>query len=165
MRRCPTLRFFKILKVAEDFFSGIFLLAGISISLYAIIMRFLNNSQYWTSELYTMLIVWAIFIGFGTALRDDDHISMDVLYERLSEKVKLYVNLFGVLVGLIFSLFFTLSGFNMMLAAYSQGIKTLDLGWPVWISYTIMPIGGILLFLHFIEKGILNYQKLKNSIK
>lgn len=161
-KEVPTLRFFKILKIAEDFLSGVFFLLGIGISIYAIMMRFFNQAQYWTSELYTMLIVWAIFIGFGTALRDDAHISMDLLYEHLSERVKHYVNFFGVIVGLIFSTFFTISGFNMMLAAYSQGIKTLDLEWPIWISYIIMPIGGILFLLHFIEKGILNYLNYKN---
>ena len=65
----------KWLTKIENAFSWTFFSIGIGVSLYAAFMRYvMNHSQSWATEIYTMLLVWAIFIGFSTALRDDKHI-------------------------------------------------------------------------------------------
>ena len=143
----------------ENAVAFLFFVLGVAVSLYGGFMRYvIQHSQSWTSEIYTFMLVWAIFIGFGTALRDGEHIAIDLLYDRLPLALKKAVNVFVLLVGLAFSLFFIISGGQMVMTAFGQGIQTIDVGMPIWIPYLIMPLGGILLFIHFCEKA---YNELK----
>ncbi|QKY68301.1 TRAP transporter small permease [Lentibacillus sp. CBA3610] len=144
----------KILDKIENTISIIFFLVGISISLYAVFMRYvMNSSQSWATEFFTMFLVWAIFIGFSTALRDDKHITIDILYERFNPVMKKISELLTLIVGIAFSLFFIWTGTDMVLTAYEQEITTLDAEFPIWINYLIMPIGGSLLLIRFVEKA------------
>lgn len=144
----------QILAKIENAFTFIFFSAGIGVSLYSVFMRYvMGNSQSWATEIYTMLLVWAIFIGFSTALRDDKHIAIDMVYDKAGPTYKKIANVATLLVGLAFSGFIVWTGMEMVLAAYSQQIKTIDVGFPIWINYLIMPIAGTLLFIRFIEKA------------
>jgi C4-dicarboxylate transporter, DctQ subunit len=144
----------KILNIIESALSGIFFIFGVGISLYSVFMRYvLGASQSWATEIYTMLLVWAIFIGFSTALKEDKHIAIEMVYDKSGPKMRNFSQVVTLLVGLGFSLFIVVTGMEMVLTAYSQGIKTIDLGFPIWVNYLIMPIAGTLLFIRFCEKA------------
>ena len=144
----------KVFDWIESAFSALFFLVGISISLYSVFMRYImESSQSWATEIYTMLLVWAIFIGFSTALKDDKHIAIDVLYDRFGPTMKKVSQVIILLIGLAFSIFIIWTGMDMVTTAYDQGIKTIDVGFPIWINYLIMPIAGTLLFIRFCEKA------------
>ncbi|MEW9677216.1 TRAP transporter small permease [Lentibacillus sp. L22] len=144
----------KILTIIENTISAILFMAGIGISLYSVFMRYVvGHSQSWATEIFTMLLVWAIFIGFSTALREDKHISIDILYDRVGATMKKICELATLIFGIAFSMFFIWAGYEVVVAAYEQGSRTIDVGFPIWISYLIMPIAGILLLIRFIEKA------------
>lgn len=143
----------KILYRLENFVAIVFFLLGIGISLYAVYSRYiLGLSQSWATEIFTMMLVWAIFVGFATALRDDKHVTIDILYDRMGPKMKRFSDIVTLIIGIAFSVFFILTGTDMVLTAYEQGLKSIDVGFPIWINYLIMPISGVLLFIHFIAK-------------
>ena len=144
----------KILNIIESALSGLFFLFGVGISLYSVFMRYvMGASQSWATEIYTMLLVWAIFIGFSTALKEDKRIAIEMLYDRSGPKMRNFSQVVTLLVGICFSVFIVWTGMEMVLTAYNQGIKTIDLGFPIWINYLIMPIAGTLLTIRFIEKA------------
>ena len=144
----------RILNLIESALSGIFFLFGIAISLYSVFMRYVvGSSQSWATEIYTMLLVWAIFIGFSTALKEDKHIAIEILYDKSGPKMRKFSQAITLLVGIAFSIFIFWTGLEMALTAYGQEIKTIDLGFPIWINYLIMPIAGILLLIRFCEKA------------
>lgn len=144
----------KVLDLIESAFSAVFFLGGIAISLYSVFMRYvLGASQSWATEIFTMLLVWAIFIGFSTALKEDKHIAIDLVYDRAGPTFRKISQAFTLIIGLAFSVFIIWSGMDMVMTAYEQGIKTIDLNFPIWINYLIMPIAGALLFIRFCEKA------------
>lgn len=144
----------KVLNFIESALSGILFLLGIGISLYSVFMRYvMGASQSWATEVYTMLLVWAIFIGFSTALKEDKHIAIELFYDRFGPTMKKVSQAIIFLIGIGFSIFIIWTGFNMVLTAYDQQIKTIDLGFPIWINYLIMPIAGVLLLIRFCEKA------------
>lgn len=144
----------KILDWIESAFSAVLFLAGIGISLYSVFMRYvIGASQSWATEIYTMMLVWAIFIGFSTALKEDKHIAIDILYDRAGPTFRKVSQVFTLLVGISFSVFVIWTGLDMVMTAYEQQIKTIDLNFPIWINYLIMPIAGTLLFIRFCEKA------------
>lgn len=153
----------KFLTKIENMFAMLFFLVGIAISLYSVFMRYIiGSSQSWATEIYTMMLVWAIFIGFSTALRDDKHIAIDVIYDRVPPSMKKLFEIFTLIMGIGFSVFFMWTGSEMVMAAYSQGIKTIDVGFPIWIYYLIMPIAGLLLFIRFIERAYIIFTNKKD---
>ncbi|MFJ5769012.1 TRAP transporter small permease [Psychrobacillus sp. NPDC093180] len=144
----------RILNFIESALSGLFFLVGIGISLYSVFMRYvIGASQSWATEVYTMLLVWAIFIGFSTALKDDRHIAIEFLYDKSGPKMKSFCQIITFVIGIGFSIFIFWTGLEMVLVAHEQAIKTIDLGFPIWINYLIMPIAGALLFIRFCEKA------------
>ncbi|TKC19458.1 TRAP transporter small permease [Robertmurraya kyonggiensis] len=143
----------KILYKIENFVAIVFFLFGIAVSLYAVFSRYvLGTSQSWATEIFTMMLVWAIFIGFATALRDDKHVTIDILYDRMGPRMKKVSDIVTLIIGTVFSFFLVWTGINMVMTAFEQGIKTIDVGFPIWMNYLIMPITGILLFIHFVAK-------------
>ena len=144
----------KILDWIESAFSAVLFLAGIGVSLYSVFMRYvMGSSQSWATEIFTMLLVWAIFIGFSTALKEDKHIAIDLVYDKAGPKFRKFSQAITLVIGLLFSAFIIWSGIDMVMTAYEQEIKTIDLGFPIWINYLIMPIAGVLLFIRFCEKA------------
>lgn len=153
----------KIFDRIESAFSIILFLFGIGISLYSVFMRYIvGTSQSWATEIYTMLLVWAIFIGFSSALKEDKHIAIDVVYERLSPALQNFCQIITLVVGAAFSIFIIWTGMEMVTTAYDQQIKTIDVGFPIWINYLIMPIAGTLLFIRFCEKAYRYFVKKEN---
>ena len=144
----------KVLNFIESALSGILFLLGIGISLYSVFMRYvMGASQSWATEVYTMLLVWAIFIGFSTALKEDKHIAIELFYDKFGPTMKKVSQAIIFIIGIGFSISIIWTDFNMVLTAYDQQIKTIDLGFPIWINYLIMPIAGVLLLIRFCEKA------------
>lgn len=144
----------KRLKKLEEYVSGLFFVSGMAVSFYAVVMRYgFKSSPAWALEVFEFLMAWSIFLGFGMALRDDHHITVDLLYDRLSYRVKRVLSVASNVIGLGYSVFMTVTGVQITVLAYQQGIITTDAGIPVWLTYLVMPIGMALLALHFFLKG------------
>lgn len=137
----------------EEYSAGIFFVAGVLVSTYTVIMRYIfNDSPIWGLEIFEFLMTWAIFLAFGMALRENHHIVVDLLYDRLPFQVKRVISVIANLIGAGFSIFMTVTGAQMIALAYEQQIVTIDVGIPIWIPYIVMPVGMGLLALQFLVK-------------
>jgi len=135
-------------------------LTGMCVCLYGVIMRYIfNNPVHWIEEIFALTLVWAIFIGFSSALKNDNHISLDLLYEFLPKKIQRIFDLVGYVIGIMFSIFFIYYGSLMVIEAYQIGGVSLDAKIPLWISSIIMPLAGVFLILAYIEKIINHFSR------
>ena len=58
---------------------------------YGVIMRYIfNEPQAWVEELARYSIIWGTFLGFGLALRHNQHIQVDILYDKLKPSKNVY---------------------------------------------------------------------------
>ncbi|MET3699823.1 C4-dicarboxylate transporter DctQ subunit [Bacillus oleivorans] len=138
-------------------------LIGMCVCIFGVFMRYiLNNPVHWIEEIFALTIVWSIFIGFSTALKNNNHIALDLLYAFLPKRVQRFLDLVGYTIGMMFSIFFIYYGFQMVFEAYRVGGVSLEAKIPLWIESMIMPIGGLLLFLAYLEK-LINYFSIKNK--
>ncbi|MCL6516411.1 TRAP transporter small permease [Alicyclobacillus sp.] len=139
---------------AEEALASIFFVLGMLINLYAVVMRYVfNMPPPWALEIFESVMTWAVFLGFGMALRDNHHIVVDLLYDRLPYAVKRWISVIANLIGFGYSVFMTVTGVQITLLARQQGIVTIDVGMPIWIPYLIMPIGMAFLGLFFVVKA------------
>lgn len=140
---------------SEDMVSGGLLFTGITMLFYGVIMRYVFNDPIaWVDEISKYLIIWGAYIGMAVALRDKHHIRVDMLYEAMPESAKRWTNLFADAVGLLFCTFLVYHGSELVLNKLETGQESMDVGVPLWIVYSIMPISGVLFGVRFIENVI-----------
>ncbi|MBU9720891.1 TRAP transporter small permease [Bacillus alkalicola] len=137
----------------EEVLAGTFITAGSFVILYGVVMRyFFNDPKAWVVEVSTYMIVWGVLLGAPIALRNNQHIRIDILYDRLSKSSKYVMDIFANAVGVIFCLFFTYYGLLIVLERYPSGMVSMDVGIPMWIVYLVLPFSGLLFLLRYIEK-------------
>ncbi|WP_281254521.1 TRAP transporter small permease [Fredinandcohnia onubensis] len=138
---------------------SLFLLLGVGVSLYGVFMRyFLKNPSSWATEVYSLLILVSIFIGLGVALRNNEHIAIDLVYDRMNNRWKKISDYFSLIIGVIFSVFFLVTGSQLLFESFKQGIVSISTGLPIWVTYLVIPISGLLLLIHYVVK-IISYYK------
>lgn len=96
------------------------------------------------------------------ALRNNHHISVEMLYDRLPLRGRFMVTIFAHMVGLLFSIFVLRYGFELVAFVHKTGQKSTDTGIFLYIVYFILPLMGALLFMRFVVKL---YETLKNGGK
>ncbi|WP_017437653.1 TRAP transporter small permease [Saccharococcus caldoxylosilyticus] len=143
----------KLYSLFEDMFAGLFLLSGLSLILFEVIMRYVFNSPTtWTTEVSTVMVAWGILIGLSVALRDKHHICVDILYVIFPHYIRRTIDYFANLVGIIFCMFYIWSGFTIILQTIETGQLSMETGIPLWIYYLVIPVSGVLFMIRFIDQ-------------
>jgi len=114
-----------------------------------------------TVEISEYFLVVIGFFGIFQTHHDNGHITVDLLFERMSRRVKRIVQYVNNLLILTFSLFFMYSGIERFWSAFQAG----ETNWfgshvlPVWILRIIVPLG----FLFLGIQSLVNISKLNRN--
>lgn len=137
----------------EEILAGFFFVAGIALIFYGVMMRYIfNEPQAWVEELARYAIIWGTFLGFGLALRHNQHIQVDILYDKLKPSQKRILDLVATCLSIVFCFIYTYYGFILVENRYTSGMVSLDIGIPMWAVYLVLPISGVLFLLRFVER-------------
>ena len=118
---------------------------------YNVLSRYLFNTDLaWSSELATILLVWATLLGGASGSRHACHIVVHEFINLMPAKLRWITEIYIYVASLIFVGFMTYYGFS--LAKASMAIETMALGWPVGIGYSAVPVGGICMIVFLLEK-------------
>jgi TRAP-type C4-dicarboxylate transport system permease small subunit len=124
-------------------------LATFALVCYAISMRyFFNRPQSWSDEAVGWLIVITVMLALPEAQRRGEHIGVDALTERLSERHKRWLAAFGVVTVAICGWLLVSEGIEMvqftrMIGIVSNVLPEVDL----WLIQAFVPLGGAILLL------------------
>ena len=100
----------------------------------------------WGEELARLLMVWAGLLGVSIALKDGEHIGLEVLVGRLTGRSLAGCNLIvHSLVG-IFLVILLLWGINISIAAWGTFLPALQIKWT-W-SHLAVPISAGIQLIH-----------------
>ncbi|GAX88816.1 TRAP transporter small permease [Effusibacillus lacus] len=158
-------RFSRILSKTETLISGIFLIAACVLVFTSVVLRvFWDYSSSIMEEAVRYLIVWCIFIGASLALKNDKHITIDILLKRLPEKIRIGFQTLAFLLGLGLCLFIFFKGVNLVWHSYLISEKSTS-AWrmPMFIPKLAVPVGAILISFRFLEKIYLNIRWLRKE--
>lgn len=148
------MKLFKWLDRLEEGTAGVLFIGGFLVSLYGVFTRYvLNAPETWITEVFEFLLVWSIFIGFGMALKDNRHIQVELLFDLFPSGVKKIVAGISNIIGGLYSFYLAYSSIELIALSKEQGIKTIDVGIPLWITYLVLPIGMGLLGVYFFVKA------------
>ncbi|MFP3918798.1 TRAP transporter small permease, partial [Lysinibacillus telephonicus] len=102
----------KVWTYFEEIAAGVFFSIGIFLIFYGVLMRYvLNDPQAWVEEVARYSIIWGTFLGFGLALKHNQHIQVDILFDKLNKPMQFILNIVATTLSIIFCLIYTYYGF------------------------------------------------------
>ena len=121
---------------------------------------FFQRAITWQTELVTMLLVASTFIGSAYVLSEKAHVSMEWIYDFMSKKNIIKLKIFTSLLSLVFFLILFYFGFLMVEEAFIKNYTTGTI-WdpPLWVPYSSMLIGSILMIFQYIAEIIKLYDE------
>jgi C4-dicarboxylate transporter DctQ subunit len=138
------------------------LLASASLILFAnVVARYVFNwGVPWAEELVRYEIIWMVFIGGSVAVRKGIHIGIDILATVSPPKTQTVIHLVINAISLLFCVFLTVIGFDLISQTKMSGQVAPALQVPIWIVQMAIPIpiGGSLMALRFLQRLISVWQ-------
>ncbi len=136
--------------------AAVCLLSVAVIITYEAMMRYMFNAPTtWVKEVSIYLSIAIGFLGAAYCLKQDGHFSITFVVDKLKPKNRKVLKTITNIMGLIYSVIFVHKGIAMVMFSYDmEDVSTGLLEIPIWIPELLLPIGGLLLALQFMNKII-----------
>ncbi|WP_051357148.1 TRAP transporter small permease [Azorhizobium doebereinerae] len=105
----------------------------------------------WAQEACILMFVWMAKIGAAYGVRTGIHVGVDVLVNRLKDRPRKALILFGLMCGALFTAVVGTFGLKFVMARYGFGDTTPEMEMPSWIAYLAIPIGSYLMCFRFLQ--------------
>lgn len=103
-------------------------------------------------EITVMSLIWCTFFGVSLGVRENIHIGVDLLVKKFDPKVQRVLIIISILFCILFGIIVAVKGFAFAQFISKSKLLSRDLRIPMEIGYLAVPIGGVLIFLRFIER-------------
>lgn len=149
-------------KIEENSASSLLIITSLLVFVQVILRKGFNYSISWSEEVSRMMIAWFIFIGSSMAVKENAHVSMDVLASILTGRVKIVIEIMVNIVNIIFCIVMINAGIGMIKSAIEIGSMATSVRIPLYIPYASVPVGISLMLLRYIVILINRFQELIN---
>jgi TRAP-type C4-dicarboxylate transport system permease small subunit len=125
------------------------MLASLALVVFGICARyFAGRPQSWADEMVGYLLVAIVMFAATDALRENEHIAIDILTSRLKPLGRRIVALLGLVSVALFALLLIFKGWEMASFSKMVGLNSnQEMGAPLWVVQSLVPLGGVLLLL------------------
>lgn len=108
----------------------------------------LNSSLSWSEEAARYLFIWAALLGFSSSVEARRLFSFEMLVARMSRRGKRVCGVVNLIAAVAFLWVLVVDGSGLVARTFSQSSPAI--GMPMAIAYAALPVGGILVALHFL---------------
>jgi TRAP-type C4-dicarboxylate transport system permease small subunit len=117
----------------------------------------------WEIEAAIFLLIFATFIGSVHGLKDDAHVSMDMVAVMIKPRIRAKLNVAISLASMLFCIVVSIKGWEMWWEAYALDWHS-DSIWapPLWIPYIFLPIGFTLMSIQYLGIFISQIVSIRN---
>ena len=119
----------------------------------------LNSPNSYTEELSRYLFIWIGILGAAYASGQQDHLSIDILPQKLNapnrKKLRIGINFLIILFSLVV---LVIGGGNLVYVNYELGQFSAALNLPLSFVYLVIPISGVLVVGYKVNE-IINSKK------
>ena len=136
---------------------SLFLALMVGFTLYTVLMRYVfANPPVWGDLLTVLSNIWLMFIALSLTARDNEHIALNLIYEKLPPKLSLYIRQFWKLMIILVGIILIIYGIELvegMRGKYwemwhfeftAQGIEFKENYMPKKYAVMILPLAGFL---------------------
>jgi C4-dicarboxylate transporter DctQ subunit len=133
--------FGKVIGFANQSIAAFGISAGVVLAFYNVVARYVfDSSLTWASELTIFLFLWSTFFGAAYCFKEDAHISISVLLDKVSAPVAKGLMLLSHTVSLVFLGAVSFYGYQYLQLVIELEEMSIDLEIPMWIPYLVIPI-------------------------
>lgn len=136
-------------KVGKKLFDLYFLIGVVAMALLAALVIFSVIARYFfalswkeLSEFNTTLFAFTTFWGMGINVIKDEHVMIDIFYDRVKPARKRWLAIVNYLIVLVVDLVFTWQGVKYVQVAGKQLSMGMEI--PMSFMYGIMPVCGVI---------------------
>jgi len=128
--------------------NAILLLFMFLIAILTVVYRvFLKIPTSWSVDLAQFSFIFLVFIGSAAIMKDESHIKITVLMDRLSEGVQKIFRIIGRLLMIPFFVIFVIGSYQNLKFNWTIGLPTVD--WmKIGYMYLILLISGIIMIFY-----------------
>ena len=139
---------------AMAFLAGIILIfIMLSVGFDVILRYFFNRPMIWVTEVTECLLLYTTFLGTAWLLREEGHVKVDIILNRLKPRTTAFCGILSSLVGIFVSIMLAFYGMSVTWNYFKRGIYTpTAMEIPVAAILLIIPLGSIFLFLEFVRR-------------
>ena len=136
---------------------SLFLALMVGFTIYTVVMRYVFlDPPVWGDLLTVLSNIWLMFTALSITARDNEHIALNLIYEKLPDKLALYIRQFWKLMIILVGLILIIYGLELvdgMRGKYwemwhfeftSQGIEFKENYMPKKYAVMILPLAGFL---------------------
>lgn len=143
-------KIFKIIDKIINITSVVFLSLMLIFVVLQIIMRYVFNAPLvWSEELARYCMFFMIFIGCMIAMKDNDHLKVDIVINALPKRAKAVVNIINKLISFVFLVILIWFGFKFAfnnINIRSSIVTQIRMG----LVYMIIPLCSIGMLIYLI---------------
>jgi C4-dicarboxylate transporter DctQ subunit len=148
-------RFLKIFDQCLDFLSSlagaILIFIMLSVCLEVIMRYFFNRPLIWVTEVTECLLLYITFLGTAWLLREDGHVTVDIVLNRLRPRVAAFLGVVNSVIGSLVALVLTWYGALVMWDKFQRNVYTPSImEIPIAAIIVIIPVGSVMLLTQFI---------------
>lgn len=146
-------------KIEEYVLSYSVIIMAIMLITNVICRKVFNRSITFSEEVGQALLIIVSFFGIGYCAKQARHITMSVLFDLASDKVKKIFMYFILLLSAIALFYFSYLGFQYVLKVHELGRVTPALRIPIYMIYIVVPLGFLLGAIEYLRSFIINIRK------
>jgi C4-dicarboxylate transporter, DctQ subunit len=136
----------------EAALSRAFLALAAALAVFQVALRYLFGLGIpWGAGAVINLVVWAVFVGSGEAVRRDTHIRLEVLVEKLPPRSRHAVTILSEVCCLAFSLTVAVLALQFEGILRESGEVSPATYLPEYVLFLSLPLGASLMSLRFLQ--------------
>lgn len=111
-------------------------------------MRYVfKSSLTWSEELARYIFLWQIWVGAAYAAKESQHLRIEVLKKRLSDRGKDILDIIVIMIWTAFSIFLATRSGQLTSILFSRGQLSPAMRIPMGYAYASVPVGcGLMAF-------------------
>lgn len=156
-------KFNKVVSKFEEFVLSFSILSMAILLIVGVFMRtVMNSSLTFSEEVASALLVVVSFFGLGYCARKGRHITMSMVFDMVKNKHK---KIFMIVISLgsaLATAYIAFLAYRYVLSVQNLGRVTPALQIPMYIIYSVVPIGFVLATIEYISSFILNIKDKDN---
>jgi C4-dicarboxylate transporter DctQ subunit len=132
----------------EEILTAALLSAMTLLTFSQVVLRYVFNSGIvWLLEATVYLFTWLVLIGISAGIRNDSHIAVELITDRLPPSGQKLVALAAASLSLLYAMLMLAGSWTLIARLYAFGSLAHDIPLPRWILLSSLPIGFALLGL------------------
>lgn len=123
--------------------------------IFEVVMRyFFNKPTIWTVEVSRFALVYITFLGAAWVLKEDGHVKIDMLLNRISPRSQALLNAITSIIAALVCIIITWYGIKVTIESIQIGYRMeTELRTPQFLILYIVPLGMFFFFVRFLRKA------------